>query len=199
MKNQKIQKLTFTAAMLALGTVLSLIKPWTMPYGGSVTIMSMLPIVLVSFRYGIGYGCLISFLYSVIQLGLSLPEVLTWGLTPAVLVGSIFLDYIVPYTLIGLSGVFRRRGMFLQLTGITGALVLRFMSHFISGFILWTNMEQFLLFGKSYVGHPILYSLVYNGTFMLPELLLTLIGAFIVLRIPAVRKFVIGDVRKVQA
>lgn len=190
---EKTIRLTFTAVMLALGTVLSLVELWKMPYGGSLTLMSMLPVILISLRYGAGYGVFTAFIYSLIQLALSLPSVLSWGLTPAILIGTVFLDYIIPYTLIGLSGVFNKFGLFGRLTGISLSLLLRFACHFTSGIILWTNMEQFALFGSSYVGRPVLYSLVYNGSFMLPELVLTLIGSVIILKIPAVKRIVIGD------
>ena len=187
----KVQKLTECAIMIALATVLSLLKIWEMPLGGSVTLLSMLPICFISIRHGLGWGLGSAFVYAVLQLLLSIGEIVSWGLTPVILVGCFFLDYLVPFTLIGLAGVFRKKGTAGMLFGIILALVLRFLSHFISGIVLWTNVEQFELFGRSWENRPYLYSALYNGLYMLPELVFTALGAWLLTRVPAIRKLII--------
>lgn len=183
MKNKiDTKKLTISAIMIALATVLSLVKVWEMPLGGSITLLSMLPICLVSITYGIKWGFACSFVYSLGQLALSIAEVVSWGLTPLSLAGAIALDYIVPFTLLGLSGIFRKQGIWGAISGISLSLILRFICHFISGIIIfdiWCEWENVPL-----------YSFCYNGTFMLPELILTVLGTFFVLKSSAIKNII---------
>ena len=89
-----VYKLTLSAVFIALATALSLIKIVKMPLGGSVTLLSMLPIVMLSFMLGLRWGMVSAFVYSLIQLalGIMLDGLLAWGLTPVMLVGTITLD-----------------------------------------------------------------------------------------------------------
>ena len=80
MKNSKTLALVEGAAMIALATVLSLIKVYKLPWGGSITLLSMVPICIFSIKRGIGYGMAVSFLYSLVQLFMDLGEILGWGL-----------------------------------------------------------------------------------------------------------------------
>ncbi len=187
-----VYKLTVSAIFIALATVLSLIKIFNMPLGGSVTLLSMLPIVLISCMLGIKWGFVSAFAYSVIQLvfGITMDGILGWGLTPTMLIGTILLDYIIAFTVLGIAGVFSKKGTFGAIFGITLAMVLRFLSHFLSGYIIFKNLEQFELFGSIFTNRPILYSLSYNGFYMLPELILTVIGAILILKTPQIKKMI---------
>ena len=85
-KNKPVYKLTVSAVFISLATVLSLIKVIEMPLGGSVTLLSMLPIVMLSVMFGLKWGFGAAFVYSLAQLAMGLPAVLSWGLTPAMLI-----------------------------------------------------------------------------------------------------------------
>ena len=189
-RKTKISKLTLSAIFIALATVLSLIKVVKMPLGGSVTLLSMLPIVMISIMLGLKWGLASSFVYSLIQLilGITLDGLLGWGLTPVMLIGTIFLDYIIAFSVLGISGAFSKKGSAGICIGVALALLLRFVSHFISGFIIFTELEQFELFGNMFVNRPVLYSLSYNGFYMLPELIITVIGASVLFNLPQIKK-----------
>ena len=193
MKNKKTQALVVSAVLVALSTVLSMVKLYEAPLGGSITLLSMLPICIVSIRYGVKWGLASSFVYSLFQLFLSLGEVLTWGLTPGILVGCIIFDYILAYTVIGLAGIFRNKGTGGVIGGITLALVPRFVSHFISGYVFFAKLDQWELFGTVFENKPVLYSIAYNGLYMLPELVLTVIAAVILCQIKGTRKLLLED------
>ncbi|MBR2354014.1 MAG: energy-coupled thiamine transporter ThiT, partial [Clostridia bacterium] len=111
MKNTKI--LAEGAVMVALATVLSFLKIVQCPWGGSITILSMLPIVVFALRHGVKKGLAISFVYSVIQLGqgILIDGLLGWGLTPFALVACIFLDYIGAFSVLCLAGSFGNKKM----------------------------------------------------------------------------------------
>ena len=103
-----VYKTTICAVFIALGTVLSLITVFKMPLGGSVTLLSMLPIVMISVMFGLKWGFGAAFVYSLAQLALGLPEILTWGLTPVMLAGTIAFDYIIAFTVLGTAGIFAK-------------------------------------------------------------------------------------------
>ena len=186
MKRTRIRTLCECAILLALAVVLSYIKIWTLPFDGSITLLSMLPICLVSIKYGIGWGLGTAFCYSWFQILQG--GVFAWGLTPPMLVASLFLDYILAFTVLGLAGIFRKKGTWGIIIGVAAVCILRFLVHFLSGIILWANFEQFVAFGQEWTNRPILYSICYNGIYMLPETVLTTVGAFILFRVPQFKK-----------
>ncbi len=191
MKQNRIRALCECAIMLALSVVLSLFTklPFIpLPYGGAVTFGSMLPICLISIKYGLKWGLGTAFCFSWFQILEG--GVFGWGLTPAMLIASLLLDYLLAFTALGLAGILRKKGYLGMLTGTALACVLRFVIHFLSGIILWANFEQFVAFGQEFVGRPVLYSICYNGSYMLPETVLTLILAAILLKIPQIKRLI---------
>ncbi|MBQ8383083.1 MAG: energy-coupled thiamine transporter ThiT [Clostridia bacterium] len=188
MKHTNIHKLVTSAILLALAFVLSYVKIASLPFEGSITLFSMLPICLVSVKYGLGWGLGTAFCYSWLQILQG--GVFGWGLSPVMLIGSLLLDYIVAFTAVGLAGIFRRHGRAGICIGTAIALTVRFLSHFAAGFILWANLEQFVAFGKEWVGHPVLYSLCYNGIYMLPELILTVGGMLFLSALPQMKRWI---------
>ena len=187
MQSKKVRIMVEGAVMLALATALSFIQIYKLPWGGSITLLSMLPIVLFSIRWGVAMGLAVSFLFSLIQLFQGIMDGLFgWGLTPGMLVACIFIDYIFAFTVLGLAGVFRKKGTAGWISGIAIAIALRFVMHFLSGVVIWKS------FGELWEGFStdssVLYSILYNGSYMLPELIITVIAAVILLNVPEVRK-----------
>lgn len=179
-----VKRLVLTAMLIALGTALSLVKIWQMPLGGSVTLLSMLPIALISIEYGIGWGLAGAFIYSLLQMGLDLGAVLSWGLSPVAIIGTILLDYILAYTSIGLAGLFRKKGIAGICAGVFIALCLRFVFHLISGTVI------FDIWMPEGWANPFIYSVCYNGLYMLPELILTMAGSVALFKAPSFNKLV---------
>ncbi len=178
---KNIQRMCVTAVLLALATVLSLLKPFPMPFGGSVTLLSMLPVVMIPLMYGTGWGIVSAFVYSLIQLGLDLSAVLSWGLTPYALIGTIFLDYLLAFTLLGLAGIFKSKGIVGIVAGVILVLVLRFLMHFISGVVIFASIVD---------KEAWIYSLTYNASYMVPEFITTTIATVILFKVPAVKRFI---------
>ena len=185
-KRTRVFALCECAMMLALAVVLSYVKIFTLPFDGSITLFSMLPICLISIKYGIGWGLGTAFCYSWFQILQG--GVFAWGLTPTMLIASLFLDYILAFTVLGLAGLFRKKGLLGMVMGIVMVCALRFLVHFVAGVVLWANLEQFVAFGKEWVNRPALYSICYNGIYMLPETVMTSIGAWLLLKIPQMKR-----------
>jgi len=172
MKNNT-RKLAETAVLLALGTVLSFVKV-DMPMGGGMTICSMLPLIVVSWRYGWKWGVFSSFVYSVLQLLFGLDNV-QYASSAVMAAGIIFLDYIIAYTVIGFSGAFSKcskNPYVALLISIVVPFFARFVCHFITGVWIWDALWPNELGMTSVV-----YSLLYNGWYMLGELVLTAVVA----------------------
>lgn len=193
MKNSKLRTLVEGAIMIALATVLSFIKVYKLPWGGSITLLSMLPIAVFSIRHGLKNGLFVAFASSVVQLlqGILIDGLFAWGLTPVMLVSCIFLDYIGAYTVIGFAGAFRGKGLAGQLGGISMAIVMRFIFHTMSGVFIFASCG--MLWDGFYTENTWIYSLIYNASYMLPELVFTLIGAVALLKAPQTRRLITGE------
>ncbi len=172
MKNTKVRALVESAIMIAIATVLSMIKIVDLPYGGSVTIASMFPIAIVSYRHGIKWGCASGLAYGAIQqlLGLStLSYVTGWQSIVAI----IMLDYIVAFAVAGLGGIFRKsvkdQSTSLALGGIL-VCVLRYACHVLTGATIWAGIS---IPTKA----ALIYSFIYNATYMIPETIIMVIVA----------------------
>ena len=189
------RRLVESAVMIAIGTVLSMFPfsaPWA--FGGGVTICSMLPLVIIAHRYGTKWGLFTAFVYSVLQLILGVSNVqFAAGYGFVLAVGVLLLDYILAFTVIGLSGCFN--GVIINhlvsiVVGIVFTFALRFVCHFLSGWIIWgviTPNEMGLV--------APLYSLIYNGGYMLPETIITALVAVLTYK-PLKRYWLAEDLAK---
>ncbi len=162
--SKQIIAMTECGMMIALSTVFSLIKVVEMPYGGSVTLASMLPIVIAVFRHGAAWGIGTAFVNSSVQLLLGLNS-LSYFSTWQSIVAIILLDYIIAFGVFALSGVFKKvekRQNYAFLYGVLLSSVLRYVCHVISGATVWAGLSI-------PTNAALLYSLSYNATYMLPE------------------------------
>lgn len=193
MSNNKTKVLVEGAAMVALSTVLSFIPIFKLPWGGSVTLLSMLPMVLFSIRRGVRAALPASLTYALVQLfqGIARDGLLGWGLTPGLLTGCIFLDYLLPFTLLGLAGLFRKKKLPGWVGGITLVITLRFFSHVLSGIVIFHSAG--MLWENFSTDNSVLYSTLYNGCYMLPELIFTLAGAIALLKAPQTSRLLLRE------
>ncbi|MBE6858446.1 MAG: proton-coupled thiamine transporter YuaJ [Ruminococcus sp.] len=189
MKHKRILPLVEGALVIALGTVLSLVTVFKLPWGGSVTLLSMLPLSLYSIKHGVLSGIKVSFIFALIQFMLSSAEVFAWGLTKTMLAGCIILDYILAFTVIGLAGYLRKKGAAGWITGTITVIMLRFLCHFTSGVVIFQSAGK--LWDGFSTENVYLYSIIYNASYMLPEMIFTCIGAYAFFRIPAIKRIII--------
>lgn len=175
--------------MVALATVLSYIRIKWLPWGGAVTLLSMFPIVIYSIKYGVKWGLAASFVFSLAQFVQGITEGLFgWGLSTSMLIACIFLDYILAYSSVGLAGAFRKKGLMGWIIGTIIALTIRFGLHIVSGVVIWESAGK--LWDGFSTDNSWLYSLVYNGTYMLPEIILTTVAAIILFKLPQMKRLI---------
>lgn len=180
--------------MVSLATVLSFIKIYDAPLGGSVTLLSMLPIITLAFRRGTLVGVGSAFVYSIIQIILGLGTI-AYVPTATGIFGTLMLDYIIPFTVLGFAGVFykngqdKKRALIAILAGTFMVVALRYLSHVLSGNIIWYEITKENNWNE-YVHQvdPWTYTLVYNITYMGPEAAITLLASPIILKLKDIYK-----------
>ena len=211
MSSNKNTKIAETAVMVALSAALALVSdviPFLqLPLGGHVTLFSALPIIYIAVRYGCGQGFLAGFCVGVIQLLSGMMKNAAalmmehWYETVLML----FLDYILAYTVYGAAGVFAKKSPSVGLTvGSVFALFLRYICHIVSGAIFFGQWAEWFFgdaeqlggtaFGSFFLEHfsgaglSAAYSVVYNGLYMIPEIIITAVAGFCLSRTAFVRK-----------
>ena len=163
-KNLTLRALTEGAIFVAAAQVLSYLKLFELPQGGSIT-LSMLPIFVYCVRWGFGPGMLASFVFSLLQL--LLDGAYAWGWQ------SMLGDYIVAFTVLGLAGLFhaKKNGFFI---GIIVGCAARFLVHYVVGATVWAEYMPETFFGMT-MHSPWFYSMLYNGSYMVIDMILCLI------------------------
>lgn len=170
---ERNRKLVESALLVAIATVLSLIKLAELPYGGSITLASMLPIVLIAYRNGLLWGLGSGFVYGVIQQMLGLKN-LSYFTSWKSILAIILLDYLVAFMVMGLGGLFRnvfRKQSYALAAGSAVGCLLRYICHVISGATVWAGLS---IPTQAALG----YSFIYNATYMIPETIILALLAF---------------------
>ncbi len=209
----KTRRITESAMLLAVAIVLELVAKMIipeMPFGGQITLVSMLPVVLISYRHGVKWGLWAGVAYAMLEMALGAKTVAA-AFQPGyfgdgtMLVNAIIMclmDYVVAFTVLGVGGIFRNRiarpGIALML-GALVALGLRYLSHIVSGYILFSGWAEWfftqdgfpawgawLVQNLSPKALGLTYSVVYNGMYMIPEMVLTALAALLLARIPKI-------------
>ena len=208
--NASTKRLVTSGMLVALAVVLSFVKisPQFL-YGGAVTAFSMVPVAIIAYMYGTRWGLCCGAVYGVLQgvFGAVGSQAFA-GLDPLSTVLMALLDYLVAFAVLGFAGIFRGRikkhGAAVAV-GAAFAALLRFVCHFTSGVILWSGYAEWFFtdvmnnpFGASVLqnfsgtGLAVIYSAVYNGLYMVPEIILTAVGAAVVMGIAPLREQILS-------
>ena len=209
----KTKRITESAMLLAVAIILELVSKMfipEMPFGGQITLVSMLPVVLISYRHGVKWGLVTGVAYAMLEMALGAKTVAAafqpgyFGDGVMILNAFIMcaLDYVVAFTVLGLGGCFRNRiknpGVSLM-CGSLVALGARYVAHIASGYILFAGwaewfftQEGFPAWGASLVASlspemlGFVYSVVYNGMYMILEMVITAVVALFLARVPKI-------------
>lgn len=203
-KHMKTKQLVISAMLIAIATVLSLLKLFELPFGGTVTIASMMPIVIIAYLYGTRWGLLSAFAFSIIQLLCGMGTVSAFFLpgdsqmAVASAITICLLDYILAYTALGFAGVFRGKfgnDVLEILVGAILACILRSIVHIISGAVFFGAWAEWFFADSTGLSQisalkgfcdwvmatftgtslSVFYSVIYNMAYMLPETIITAI------------------------
>ena len=213
--NNKTKRLTESAMLLAVAIVLELVSKMFIPeqpFGGQITLASMLPVVLIAYRHGVKWGFVASFTHSLLEMALGarvvgaafMPGYFGDGAMIGRAILMCALDYLLAFSVLALGGCLRNRvkkpGAALM-GGSIIALSARYLCHILSGYLLFAGYAEWYFTQEGFPGwgmglvenlSPValgwVYSIVYNGMYMLPEMLLTAAAALLVAKVPGIVK-----------
>jgi len=187
MKNNKshitVRMLCEGAFLVVIAQILGYIKLWEMPWGGSIC-LSMLPIFLFACRWGVGPGLMSGFVLGVLQFMYDGGFALGWQ--------SIVGDYLLAFTVLGFAGLFRGKKSSVFLGTAVGSAA-RFLVHYVVGATIWAEYMPEEFFGMT-MTTPWFYSLLYNGFYMVIDMVLCL-GIFALLLKPMERYLLAQDLQ----
>lgn len=195
----KTKKLVVSAMLISIASVLSVIQPFSLPFGGGITIASMMPVCLIAFMYGTKHGLFCGAIYGLLQMLLGAKTVAAFFLpgdsqmTVFAALCVCFMDYILAFSVLGFAGVFKNKtknNCFALVLGVVLATALRYVVHIVSGAIFfgaWAEwfftQDGFYTIGAKIMntfsggGLAIVYSVFYNGLYMLPEIIITAVAS----------------------
>lgn len=211
MENEKIKKFSISVILISLGTFLSLIKI-PLPFVGSITAVSMLPIILISYYYGVPWGFFSSLIYAFVKMLLGMSTISRYVLPGKniknlllIIVMCVF-DYLFAYLSLSCGGLFRRYWPMKKalVYGTLISLFLKYLFHVMSGIILcsaWINVvnNNIFMWIKRYISgylFAIVYSIIFNGMYMIPEILITVFFAINISKVLSKNKFI--DMSNIQ-
>lgn len=188
-RSNTVRRLVESAILIAIGTVLSIFAfPSFWPLGGGITFCSMLPLVLLAHRYGTKWGVFSALVFGLLQMVLGIQNV-QWATSVWTALAIILLDYLIAFGVIGLSAVFNKviktRLVSIEV-GIVFTFLLRLACHYFSGVFVWDR-----IFPNELGWAAPIWSIAYNGSFMLAEILITGIVAALIF-VP-LKKFFTGE------
>src|SRR5467141_4748287 len=173
-ETERLRILTETIVMVALSGALYLIKVFTLPQGGSVTLGSMVPIFLLALRRGPRIGIIGGVAFGLV----ALVEDVYSGVEVIFYPAQVILDYPLALGLLGLAGFFQK----IPILGVGIGIAARFCSHFVSGVLFFASYAPV---GVS----PFVYSALYNGGFLIPEFVITAAMMVVLVRVKALELY----------
>lgn len=205
-RTEKTKRLALSGILIAMATVLSFIKVFEWPFGGSITAASMLPLAMLGYTYGVKWGLAVGLVHGIIQAitGATMSSAFA-GQNAGAVVAICLIDYFIAYSVVGLSGMFKgkiKNHSAAFALGTAVAVFLRYVCHVASGYIFYKSYADWF-FGEVMANDfsamlmekcspnllGMLYSVIYNAAYMVPELVITTVCAVLLISlVPPVRR-----------
>ncbi len=166
----RLRMLTEGAILIALAQILSFLPLYKLPWGGSID-FAMLPVILFCVRWGFGPGMLVSTAHAILQTLFEGGIAIGWQ--------SIIGDFLIAYMVLGIAGMFH--GKFCLAATVSCAA--RFLVHYVVGATIWAEYMPEEFFGMT-MTTPWIYSALYNGAYMLPDLVIILVVYVLLCKTP---------------
>lgn len=171
----KTRVLTEIAVLAALSGVLYTIRPYTLPFGGSVTLGSMVPVMWLSLRRGVSAGFVAGVIFGILALFI---DVLFLGAAAIIATPpQVILEYPVAFGVIGLTGMFHKKSVTFAILGAGIAVFVKFLIHYLVGVYVWYYVYEFPVEYGRYV-----WPAIYNGSFLIVEFIISAVLLSILIR-----------------
>jgi thiamine transporter len=189
--NNTVKRLTTSAILIALATLLSFARLFQYPFGGSINLCAMLPICIIAYKYGFRWGFLSGLVFGFIQMLTGGMIGNPWAMEYWDYILMLALDYFIAYAFLSLACV--TKGRFKNesagfAVGICIAASARYLMHVLSGYILFSsyatrfferNFEgafgTWVLDNISGTALSLFYAFFYNALYMVPNTVITVI------------------------
>jgi thiamine transporter len=166
--------LTEIAIFSALSAVLYILRPFSLPFGGAITLGSMVPVMWLSLRRGIRIGIIAGVIFGTLALFI---DVLSLGASSVIATPlQAVLEYPVASGLLGLTGIFHRKTVNFAIAGAAISVFLKFLVHYFVGAFVWYYVYAFPAYGQW------VYPAIYNGSFLIVEFIISSILLAILVR-----------------
>ncbi len=150
--------------LAALSAALYTVRPFSLPYGGSVTIGSMVPVMWLSLRRGIRAGFISGAIFGILALPI---DILLLPYSPVANPFQAVIEYPIAFGVLGLAGLFHKK---YAIAGVSIAMFIKFLLHYLVGAFIWVYVYDFPPEWGQF-----LYPVVYNGSFLLIEYIISTI------------------------
>jgi thiamine transporter len=150
----------------ALSAVLYVFRPFSMPYGGSVTLGSMVPVLWLSLRRGVYPGLVAGAIFGILALPI---DIALLPYSPIATPLQAVLEYPIAFAVLGLAGIFHKKPVTFAIAGVAISVFVKFLIHYFVGVFIWYYIYEFPAFGQY------LYPAIYNGLFLIPEFIISVI------------------------
>lgn len=204
MQKSDTKKIAVCSIMAALSVILSFIKIFNLPYGGSITLFSMVPVMFAGYAYGAKWGVVSGAVLGIVQCIAGAGTSLAY-LTDNVLsfILCLLFDFLVAFAVLGFAGIFKNKIKNPKASfslGVVFAGLLRLLCHFITGWYVWgsyaaetlldSGTDTGALIVEKFSGQALaaVYSIVYNGSYMIPEIIISVIAAAVLISVKPVLK-----------
>ncbi len=156
----------------ALSAILYTIRPFSLPYGGSITLGSMVPVMWLSLRRNLRVGLIAGAIFGLLALPI---DVMLLPYSPITNPLQVILEYPIAFGMLGLAGVFRKASTSTSIIGVGISVLVKFFFHFAAGIIFWA-------YTVPQGWNPAAWAAAYNGSFLLPEFIISAILMFLLVK-----------------
>ena len=170
--NLETRVLAEIVVFAALSAILYTIRPFSLPYGGSITLGSMVPVMWLSLRRGLHVGFTAGVIFGLLAL---LIDVMLLPYSPITNPVQVILEYPIAFGILGLAGVFQKPSIFASIIGVCISVLAKFFLHFLAGIIFWA-------YTVPQGWNPVAWAAIYNGSFLLPEFIISAVLMFLLVK-----------------
>jgi thiamine transporter len=164
--SSKTRILAEIIVLSSLSAVLYVMRPFSLPYGGSITLGSMVPVMWLSLRRGVYAGLIAGVIFGILALPI---DIILLPYSPIANPIQVLLEYPLAFGVLGMAGLFHKKSTIFAMAGVSISVFIKFLLHVLAGYVFWVYVYEFP------AEWGLLWPIVYNGSFLIIELVISAI------------------------